>query len=397
MGRKYQVISADGHLETSPDPWLKHVPAKYRERAPRLVRLEDGGEGWLVEGMTLVANGVNLTGGKPMMYTNVSYWNADGTSITGTGTPEQRLREQDFDGIDAEVLFPPIFAGRFFSKVSDRRIYLALIRAYNDFLAEYCSVAPDRLIGNGLIPMTGIEDALAELKYCKDIGLLGVSPIDFPNGSGRNIPEEDDRFWESALSLGMAIAPHVSIGDRAVPPNGASVLVTASGVPSQAIAIAHSAPSGPLWGIIQLIASGTFNRFPELRLYFAETQASWMPFALHQMDEAWLRRIHHYPDNGLTMRPSEYLVNHCMFGIVCDPLALKLQTPLPVENLMWGSDLPHSAGSFPDSRKWLAEIFDGVDDAVRRRVLVENPCAFYGLDVGSDITETPVEQQAVAV
>jgi uncharacterized protein len=392
MGRKYRVISADGHLEVPPDRWMKHVPERYSERAPRLVRLEDGGEAWLVEGMPLMANGVNLTGGRPLQYSNESYWNADGSSRPGTGSPEQRLAEQDLDGLDAEVLYPPVFVGRFLDKIGDPRVYLALIRAFNDFVAEYCSVAPDRLLGNGIMPATGIEDALAELRHCHEIGLRSISPIQFPNGSGKNIPEDDDRFWELALTLGMPISPHVSIGDRAIPTTGhVAASATATGAPPLALSIAHNAPTGPMWGIIQLIASGTFDRFPELRMYFAETQASWMPFAFFYMDEAWSRRTHLYPGHPLTMRPTEYMAKHCWFGIVCDPLAMQIRDHIPADRLMWGTDLPHSAGSFPESRAWLDRIFGEVPDDLRRKILLENPANFFGLDTNADITDTPTE------
>src|SRR5438094_39627 len=109
--RTYRVISADGHLETPPDGWVKYVPAAYKERAPRMVKLPEGGEGWIVEGQPLLHNGQNIAAGKrPVKLHNDSYWNPDGTPAPGAGPAEQRLREQDQDGIDAEVLFPPIFA-----------------------------------------------------------------------------------------------------------------------------------------------------------------------------------------------------------------------------------------------------------------------------------------------
>ena len=62
MARKYQVISADGHVETPPDGWHKYVPAKWKDRAPRLVPLPDGGEGWLIENRPMMKNGQNITG-----------------------------------------------------------------------------------------------------------------------------------------------------------------------------------------------------------------------------------------------------------------------------------------------------------------------------------------------
>src|SRR4051794_26932493 len=103
-GRRYQVISGDGHLETSPAPWIEHVPDKYKDRAPRLVTLEDGGEAWITEGLPLMHNGPNISGGDPIKHSNESYWDSEGNPRPGTGTPRQRLAEQDHDGIDAEIL-----------------------------------------------------------------------------------------------------------------------------------------------------------------------------------------------------------------------------------------------------------------------------------------------------
>jgi len=57
MARYYKVISADGHVETPPESWVKYVPEKHRARAPRLIPLPGGGEGWIVEGQPLLANG----------------------------------------------------------------------------------------------------------------------------------------------------------------------------------------------------------------------------------------------------------------------------------------------------------------------------------------------------
>jgi hypothetical protein len=46
-------------------------------------------------------------------------------------------------------------------------------------------------------------------------------------------------------------------------------------------------------------------------------------------------------------------------------------------------------GSYPNSRKFLDDAFDGIDDAIRQMVLVENPAKFFGLDLDAAITETP--------
>ena len=148
MARSYTYISADSHLEVDSKRWVDRVPLKFRDRAPRLVRTPNGGDAWAVENRPLIPNPGDLYGGKGR-----EVWKPFGQryeDTPGTGSPEQRLSEQDQDGIDAEVLFPPQAGGaRLWRAISDDGPYLACVRAYNDFLAEdYCSVAPDRLIAD---------------------------------------------------------------------------------------------------------------------------------------------------------------------------------------------------------------------------------------------------------
>jgi predicted TIM-barrel fold metal-dependent hydrolase len=139
---------------------------------------------------------------------------ADGkTRRPGLGDAVQRLHEQDYDGIDAEILFPPFFATNFLRNITEDRVYIAMVQAYNSWLAEgFCSVAPDRLFGLGIVPYTGTDDAIAEMKRCKSLGLRGITLKRWPNGSGRYQPE-DDRFFEALLAEDMRLMPHISIGD----------------------------------------------------------------------------------------------------------------------------------------------------------------------------------------
>lgn len=383
--RKYAVISGDGHLETPPDRWLKYVPEAYRERAPRLIKLPDGGEGWLVEGLPMIHNGQNLAAGRRVKVRGESYWNADGSPAAGTGDARQRLREQDLDGIDAEVLYPPVFISRFIEAISDRGAYLAMVRAYNDFLADYCSVAPDRLIGTAVIPVTGIDDATSELERVKQLGLRALCMSQFPNGSGAP-REQDDRFWERALALDLKLSAHGSFGGR----ERLNPLLVASATAAFDVVTAMVSRTipGPPHLIAQTVCSGLFDRIPELEFYLAETNAGWMPEAFYMMDDSY-RLFREWYGVDLRMAPSEYARRHFFFGIVRDPLALKLADHLPAERLMWGSDFPHSVTSFPRSREWLGTIFDGVSEALKRRILVENPCGFFGLDPDAKLTPTP--------
>ncbi|MBO3747347.1 amidohydrolase family protein [Streptosporangiaceae bacterium NEAU-GS5] len=384
MTRTYRVISSDGHLEIPPDGWMAHVPERHRGRAPRLIRLPDGGEGWLVEGMPLIHNGTNIAGGRTMKIVGASYWEDDGTPAPGTGGPVQRLREQDDDGIDAEVLFPPVFISRFIENISDREAYLAMVRAYNDFLAEdYCPVAPDRLLATALIPVTGIGDAVAELERVHGLGLPAVCLAHFPNGSLAPA-DEDLIFWEKALDLGVPLTSHVTIGDR----NHPMLVSSAAGRYELPVTLLRGTVPPPLSMISSMIASGVFDQLPDLRLYVAETNAGWLPEVLYMMDDSY-ETFREAIGGRLKLTPSEYIRRHLLFGIVRDPVAIACHDLLPVENLMWGSDFPHSVTTYPRSRAWLDDMFGTAPGWVRRQVLVETPCAFFRLDPAAELTATP--------
>lgn len=384
MGRKYQVISADGHIETAPERWVKFVPERWKERAPRLVSAPDGGQGWIVEGRPFLHSGPNIVGRGPMKIAGGNYFNEDGSPTEGTGPPEQRLREQDEDGIDAEVLFPSRFVSTFVEGISEPAAYRAMVSAYNTFLAEdYCSFAPDRLIGTAVIPVSGIDDACAELDHIKELGLTTVSPHQFPNGSGFAAPE-DDRFWAKTLELNLRVAPHINMGQASTPVSVGGSL----GISEQLVGLlTRRYDPKPVFCLSQLMVSGVFDRFPELSIYFGETQAHWLPAALWFLDDSydiWNKTF------GVTLKhkPSEYVLHHCYFSIIRDPLALKMPS-LPIDRIMWGSDFPHSVGTFPESRRFLDEAFAGLGPDVRREVLLETPAKFFGLDLHADITETP--------
>jgi predicted TIM-barrel fold metal-dependent hydrolase len=384
MARVYDVISADGHLEIPPDDFLPYVAKAFRDWMPRRVQTPAGGDSWLVEGSPIIHTASNLTAGLPVT-PHRSHWNADGSRFPGAGDAQQRLREQDADGLDAEVLYPPIFTLGGLKGISNPEAYLAIVEGYNTFLAEaFCPVAPDRLIANGVIPERGIDYAIRELERCARIGLRSVSLSAFPNGGSLAQPE-DDRFWERALTLGMPVTAHITFG-APYPP-------TISGpqpgsIPDGGSLTSRQAGLRPMWTLAQLIVTGVFDRFPELQLYFAETNASWLPIAFQQLDENYKLYEHLYA-RKLEKMPSEYLREHVFFGFLKDRVLTKMLDLVPVENLMWGTDFPHSVTSYPHSREWLDEAFAGVAPELRRSILVETPAKFFHLDTSAELTPTP--------
>jgi hypothetical protein len=153
LATEYRVISADSHLDINPDVWNHRVPAQWRDRAPRRVKLPNGSDAIVVDGGKPNTLGITRSVGvsPEELHKQVPTFETG----AGTGPPEQRLEEQDRDGVDAEVMFSQIHSVLRQAKEDD--FYLALVRAYNEYLVEeYRAPAPDRLIPLAIIPTTGI-------------------------------------------------------------------------------------------------------------------------------------------------------------------------------------------------------------------------------------------------
>jgi predicted TIM-barrel fold metal-dependent hydrolase len=398
--RTYKVISADGHVEVPADMWLNRVPAKYMDIAPKMV-IHDDYQWWKMGDVEMINVG-NMRGGmladeiKPG---KLRYRGADGALRPGTGDGKQRLREQDKDGLDAEVLYPPVYGPAFLRGMlkENKDAYLSFVQAYNSFLGEdFCAVAPDRLIGNFILPETGVDDAIAEVERCKKMGLKSVCPSMWPNGTDE-YDDSDDKFFAAILDMDVKLSPHGTFGGQARMARGgrAPKFPTHPGLPlglptsgSNRNSILSFGTQGPGGAISELMLHGVLDRFPNLQIYFAETQAGWLPHSMTMVDDFYLRWYPFY-DIKLKMMPSDYYRQNCKFSFIHDAGALPNRYQIGIDMLMWGSDLPHGVSDFPDSRDILAELFHGVPEDEKRQILVGNVCEFFDLDAEKPITETP--------
>ncbi|HEX4989553.1 MAG TPA: hypothetical protein VFW91_12300, partial [Candidatus Binatia bacterium] len=143
MAGQYRVISGDGHIDLNPDVWRNRVADKWRERAPKRVKMPNGSDAVVVDDGK--PNTIGVTRSVRVAHQHMGKQVPTFENTAGTGTPQQRLREQEQDGIDCEVLFSQISLVLRQAKEDD--FYCELVRAYNEFLAEeYMAAAPNRLI-----------------------------------------------------------------------------------------------------------------------------------------------------------------------------------------------------------------------------------------------------------
>ncbi|MGH7931253.1 MAG: amidohydrolase family protein, partial [Candidatus Binatia bacterium] len=324
MARSYRYISADSHFESPPEQWTHRVPKQYRDRAPRRIKLANGNDALVLEGHRLTYGGTSLYGGRSPETFDPTVM--DYANTPGCGSAEQRLREQDQDGVDAEILFA---LGVRNPAIRDKAAFTAIIRSFNQYMAEeYCAVDPDRLIGVGVLPNVAVEEDVAEMERCKRLGLKAVWLSTYP--SGKNYPSlEDDRFWAAVLDMDMPLVIHTSfpahVGSREtslfkypIEPEGEKRPPTDF--------VQRLARQGPFHtGCVeasQIVVAGIFERFPKLQIYWAENNVGWLPYFYEQMDHeysvnrVWAERYLGLP--RLKRLPSEYLRDHAHWGFFED-------------------------------------------------------------------------------
>ena len=388
------LISSDGHLEVLPERWSVRMPVRYRDKAPRTIKMPDGGDALLVEGQEpRPVPFLDLRAGR-----SNETWQPFGVTVAGTagvGPPEQRIAEQDQDGLEAEVLFPNMQMGpRLWRTMSDDDAYRAAVRAYNDWLGEeYCAVSRDRLIGLGVIPWTNLHDAVAELEHCATLGLRGVTLGVFPSGYGYPTPA-DDRFWAAAIAMKMPLTVHVGFdrqGPRAKQPTlefpgadptvlarlGGRTIVEWVALPFLGTASAMS--------LAQMILSGVFDRLPDLQIFFAETRLGWVPFWMEEADY-WYERHRHWSERllnwkPLRQRPSDYVRQHVHFSVQhVERVAVELRHHMGADHIMFATDFPHIECDWPNTRPFAERLFAGVPADEAFRIAAGNMLEFFHLE-----------------
>jgi predicted TIM-barrel fold metal-dependent hydrolase len=403
---EYRLVSADSHVNEAPDLWESRLPSRLRERGPRLVRGDDGQDVWVAEGigpMPLVW-ATNAAGQRPPdgPFEDHEMTISREEMVTGSYDPKARLTDMDADGVDAEVLYPGPFGGLGggggVAGLRDTELRTASIRAYNDWLSEFCAEAPERLVGLALIRLEEPDFAEAEIERSAALGLRGGVINAMPDMSGAPpiFSPTYERVWAKAEEARFPLSLHIG-QTRSLSP-----LVEAAGRDGDQSTGSDDGGGNPLGtsgsgtGIAEmfftmmcldmaepvslLIFSGVLERHPGMRFAIAESGIGWIPFVLERMDYTFDRhRL--WMKSGIGRRPSEYF--HECFAATFqqdDETGLLARHIAGVGNLMWASDYPHTDSTWPYSRSVVDKLFHDVPEADRHQIVAANAVRFYGLD-----------------
>jgi predicted TIM-barrel fold metal-dependent hydrolase len=364
----YNLISADSHILEPPDLFEKRLPVPLRKRAPKLGSL-NGGSVWMLDGLDPVALPVTAATGSGyrLAYQSDVKPVAFEEALPSLYDPAERLKAQAVGSVDAEILYPSPGLWDAIKQLDDRELKLACVRAYNDWIAEFTSYQPDRLIGLGKIPSSTVEDAREELFRCvKELNLRGVILDAWPSGSAVAGDPSDQPFWQAVNDVGVPVSLHYAIGRaESVPPGGIA--------PGLKPPMADSA--------LPLVAARVFDRFPDVRLVFAHGDAGWAVHWLEFTDINYVRHRHlgEYALEDPDALPSEYIRRHVWFTFHRDRSAVKNRGRLGPAHLLWGSHFPLDDASWPDDRAQAMRVTEELPSEDRRALLAGNTARLYRL------------------
>nr|WP_314463565.1 amidohydrolase family protein [uncultured Novosphingobium sp.] len=371
------IFDADAHIDPPHDMWKDYLPAHLKDRAPFIEHGEDG-DYICFEGNRRPFMMINNQAGREGQNFKMKGRLADQRKVWD---PATRLADMDADGMDAALLFGGGPLGSF-----DNELYMASYEAYQNWVLDFCSAAPERLFPVGYVPMRDVDETVEHVRRLAGKGFRAINLPAFPQnpdawntssgvaalksgqvsaltgdpkGSLQYYQPEFDRLWAALCDHDLVATFH--LGAR-VPRFGEKQFFLPD-MPMSKLAMAE--PIGIL------IYNGVFDRFPALRVGSMESGVGWFAWYAEYNDRTWEKQ-RFWTESPLKNPPSWYM-DHNLFGSFIQDRAGILNRDLPGgRNIMWSSDYPHSETTFPRSREVILRDFEGVPEADVRAIVHDN-------------------------
>ena len=393
----YEMISADCHIDLCwlpPDLFVGNAPSAWKDRMPYVTEGPKGPAWTTKQGASLGRPcGMGSAGRE---YVPGKIHRSDRMAATGLyddgkrgirrlTEPELRIKDQDLDGVQGEVLYGILGTT---GRMNDPEAAVLVMRIYNEWLADFCATHPERFAGLASIPNHPLEAAIAEVERVAKRGVL--RGLDIANSS-EITPLWNPSWnplWEVINACGLPLHFHTVGGYL---PDHVRTMVLVGSDPTRATAdmtptdlrTARSAFASNITQfqinmaniLTSMVFSGALERSPRLKVVLGESGIGWIPYVLNRMDAEWEDQ---FKDLELTMAPSDYWRRQCWATYQTDPIGVKLIDELGADRIMWGSDFPHPDGIWPDSREYVQKELGHLPSDVRRKVVCENAGRLYG-------------------
>jgi predicted TIM-barrel fold metal-dependent hydrolase len=376
------VIDCDTHITEPGHVFVDRVPAKFRDRAPRLERNADGVDIWRIgDSSPLVPVGMTAIAGWPEPFP-AGPKNMDEVP-PASHDAKARLDYMDSLGIWAMALYPNVggFGNQAFLELGDPELMLACVRAYNDFLIEWIEPDPRRFIPVLATPFWDVDATVKEIERAAAMGHKGILFSGEPQKQG--MPPLGSRHWDplwaAAQDVDLPISFHIGSGDFSEGFSVERLEVDGIGATNARVAVGLFLENGKQ--LVDLLLSGVLPRFPKLRVVSVESGIGFIPFILEAVDYSFEYSNVRAQKPEFEMLPSEYFrrqVYGCYFFEEFAPQ--QMVEKIGEDNILFETDYPHPVCLYGNVREKIDAGLAGQSDRVRRKLLFDNAAELYGVE-----------------
>ncbi len=370
------MVSVDDHVCEPPDMWEKHLPAKWKDQAPRLVNT-NGADIWFYDGKVMPNVGVNAVAGRvPEEY------GMEPTALDqmrpGAYNVDARVDDMNASGVLGSICFAsaPGFVGQLWNTTKDKDLALAIVRAYNDWhIDEWCGKHPGRFIPLSLPVMWDTQLGADEIRRCAKKGCYAVSLPDNPIALGYKSFHDSswEPIWQVCNEENITICLHIGSGTQVnlQDMNGpAEILISSLPITLHNVAT-------------ELVFSEFIRKYDNLKFALTEGGAGWVPYFMERADYTY---EHHHRwtklDLGKGRLPSDIFREHILACFIDDKVGIHNRDFIGIDNMAWEADYPHSDTTWPHTAEkfWKSIEGQGVTDEEIDKLTYQNAMKWFNYD-----------------
>lgn len=382
---RFAVADVDSHIIEPADLWTARVSPKWGDLVPHVRFHERRQEDiWYVGDQKLYGVGAFAQGRWPEY--PPSHPKRLSEAFLPAIDPKARLEYMDETGVYYQVMYPNIlgFHSHVFLKNMPHELATDCVRAYNDWLVEFCSADSRRLIPMMMLPFWDIDASVTEMRRAYEIGHKGVLFAARYDKIG--LPRLIEDYWEPLLSQAqdMDLSLNFHVGFLASQDDLKGAVDQSKKldfVRESALVLLGNAQN-----VAEVVLSGVCHRYPDLKFVSVENGAGWLPFLAESMDWQWLNVGAHkdYPDRLL---PSDYMRRQIYGMYWFEQESIQRVIHEMEDNLMFETDFPHAtsltpgpASESPDPRDVIERSLGGLPHHIAGKVLQHTATKLYNLE-----------------
>jgi predicted TIM-barrel fold metal-dependent hydrolase len=368
------LVSVDDHTVEPPDMFENHLPAKWKDLAPRSVKKPDGTDVWVYEGNEIPNIGLNAVAGRPPEEYNIEPTRYEELRL-GTYKVGERVKDMNRNGVLGSMCFPSFvqFCGQLFSKSKDLDVGLAMLKAYNDWhVDEWCGSHPGRFIPLSIPPIWDPQEMAKEVRRMAAKGCHAVTFSEDPAKLGwpHIFGDHWDPFFTACEDEGTIICLHIG--------SSSTILGLAEGAPID-IMITLT-PLNAMHAATDLLWSPVLRKFPNLRFALSEGGIGWLPYWLERIDYVYQQHRYWTHQDFGDQLPSQLARDRFTFCFISDGAGLETRHLIGVDQITWECDYPHSDSTWPHSPETLMKQLAGVPDDEINKVTHRNAMRDFRFD-----------------